>query len=111
MDILFRTRKLEKECNDTKLLVRRHGTLRAKLIRRRLDDLDAAETLEIMRTLPGRCHEMTTDWTGFLSVDLDHPYRLLFKPEDDPSLLKPDGGLDWTKVRSIVIEGVHDTHG
>ena len=111
MDILFRTKKLAKEFNDTKLLVRRHGTRRAQLIRRRLDDLKAAENLEIMRTLPGRCHELTADWSGFLSVDLDHPWRLIFRPKEDPIPLTPSGGLDWSRVKSITIEGIFDTHG
>jgi len=111
MEILFRTKKLEKECNSQKLLVQRHGSPRAKLIRRRLDDLRAAPALETIRYLPQtRCHELKGNLAGQLSVDLDHPYRLLFRPANDPVPRKLDGGLDWGRVTVIEILGVEDTH-
>ena len=65
----------------------------ARRVGLRLDDLAAAETLEIVRVLPGRCHELHGDLDGVLSLDLDHPYRLLFEPTEPPPRL-PDGGLD-----------------
>lgn len=90
--------------------MRRHNLQRAKLIRRRLDDLRAAQTLEVMRNLPGRCHELKGDRSGQLSVDLDGPYRLLFNPAHDPIPAKEDGGLDWTRVTAIILLGVVNTH-
>ncbi|MCL2266890.1 MAG: hypothetical protein FWC17_03890 [Treponema sp.] len=47
---------------------------------------------------------------GMLSVDLDHPYRLLFVPDHDPVPLKSDGGLDWKQVTAITITEIEDTH-
>ena len=111
MDIVFGSTKLEKELNDTSLLRRRHGARRAQLIRRRLDELYAADTLAVLRSLPAaRCHELKGDRAGQLSVDLDHPYRLIFKPSNNPIPKKPDGGLDWTRVTVVMIIGVEDTH-
>lgn len=110
MNIRFEKRKLAKEANDSRRLVRRHGERRTKLIRRRLDELHAASTLDEMRYLPAaRCHELRGNRAGQLSVDLDHPYRLIFTPED-PLPTKSDGGMDWTRVSAIVILGVEDTH-
>lgn len=92
-------------------MVRLYGDRRAKLIRRRLDELRAADTLEDLRHLPApRCHELIGDRNGQLSVDLDHPYRLIFVPEE-PIPTKSDGSLDWVQVRAIVVLGVEDTHG
>ena len=111
MDIFFSTKKLEKEFNDSNLLQRRHGPRRAKLIRRRLDELRAADSLFFLRQLPAaRCHELKGDRAGQLSVDLDHPYRLIFKPFDNPIPQKPDGGLDWTRITKIMIVDIEDTH-
>ena len=45
-----------------------------------------------------------------LSVDLDHPYRLIFTPAHDPVPRLEDGGLDWSQVTAITILGVEDTH-
>lgn len=110
MDIVFENNKLQKECNDQRLLEKNHGKDRAKRIRRRLDDLRAANVLEDMRNLPGRCHELLHDCSGQLSLDLDHPYRLIFEPADEPIPTKPDGGIDRNKITAVTIIGVRDTH-
>jgi plasmid maintenance system killer protein len=110
MDIVFKDKKFAKLCNSQKLLVKEFGLDRAKRIRRRLDDLRAATMLEDMRKIPGRCHELLYDRSGQLSLDLDHPYRLIFEPACDPVPKKPDGGLDWTKISAVAIIGVEDTH-
>ena len=58
-----------------------------------------------------RCHELTQgERKGHLSVDLDHPYRLIFIPNHNPVPKKPDGGLDWKQVTAITILGIEDTH-
>ncbi len=110
MDITFASRKFEKECNNHRLLVKKHGQRRAKRIRQRLDDLRAANSLEEMRHLPGRCHELIGDRSGTLSLDLDHPYRLIFAPANVPVPRKLDGGLDWAEITAVMIIGVEDTH-
>ena len=112
MDILFKTKKFEKQCNSQASLVRAYGSRRAKLIRRRLDELWAADSLEDIRPLPqARCHELKGGLGGNLSVDLENPYRLLFRPANEPIPQKDTGGLDWANVTVIEIIGVEDTHG
>lgn len=112
MDILFQDKKLEKICNNESLLVRKHGAMRAKLLRRRLDDFRAADNLEILRSLPQiRCHELKGNRSGTLAVDLDHPYRLIFEPANDPVPRKPDSGLNWTQVTIVRVLSVEDYHG
>ena len=112
MDIIFSSTRLQKDCNDAKRARRRFGPLQAKLIRRRLDELRAAQNLSVIGTIPqARCHELTADRAGQLSVDLRHPYRLLFRPANRPVPRKPDGGLDWAGVTVVEILDVEDTHG
>jgi len=110
VEIVFAAARLEKLCNSDRELVREFGPQRAKITRRRLDQLRAAENLEVMRNLPGRCHELTGDLKGTLSIDLDGPYRLLFEPAENPPPVKSDGGLDWNLVTAIRILRVEDTH-
>lgn len=111
MDILFRNSKLEKEFGDERALKRNRGDRQAKLIMRRVAEIIAVENLEALRSIPGpRCHELKGDLKGHLSVDLDHPYRLIIVPANDPLPTLPDGGLDWTKITRIRILGVQDTH-
>ncbi len=74
-------------------------------------ELSAATTLsEISNLPPPRCHELKGNKQGQLSVDLDHPYRLLFIVADDPIPQAPDGGLKWDEVTEIEIVGIKDTH-
>ena len=92
-------------------MVKRFGPLRAKLLKRRLVELGAATSLEDLQALPQvRCHELKGDRKGQLSVDLDHPYRLILEPATNPAPKKRDGGLDWAKVTEITIVGIEDTH-
>lgn len=110
MEIVFESEEAAAKYNDFKRLVKLHNVQRAKLIRRRLDDLRAAPNLETMRTLPGRCHELKGDRDFEISLDLDGPYRLILYPAHNSIPLKPDLGLDWKKVTAVLIKEVVDTH-
>lgn len=113
MDICFASAKLEKECNDERLLNRRHGTVRAAKLRSRLSVLREAKALsELGRPYAGphRCHELNGQRTGQFSVDLDHPYRLVFVSANDPVPTRTEGGLDWARITAIKILGIEDTH-
>ena len=57
------------------------------------------------------CHELIGNKKGFLSLDLKHPYRLIFEPFNDDIKKKADGVLDWSSVKAVRIVGVEDTHG
>ncbi len=112
MDIFFQDQKLAKVCSSESLLIRKYGPVCARLIRRRLDEFRAAENLEVLRFLPKlRCHELKGNREGTLAVDLDHPYRLIFEPANDPTPRKPDSGLDWQQVTAIRVLSVEDYHG
>ncbi len=109
MEVLFDDDDLAGTFRNPRELRKKHGVIRAKKIQQRLADLEAAATLAVMRSLPGRCHELRGDRAGQLSLDLDHPYRLLFRPAGSPAP-GPGGGLDWSAVRAVVVIGIEDTH-
>lgn len=111
MDILFKTTKLRKLCNESKRALREWGSRRAKLVGQRLDELRATEALDNMRFIPNaRCHQLHQDREGQLAVDLDHPCRLIFEPAHNPVPVKDDGGLDWTRITAITVLEVTDYH-
>jgi proteic killer suppression protein len=111
LDITFQSSSLRKKLTKEKKRRKTYGSSCSKKIKRRLDDLKAAECLQDFRHLPGRCHELKGDLKGVLSLDVDHPYRMLFVPNHDPVPEKEDGGLDWTQVTAVEIIGIEDTHG
>ncbi|MEI8305495.1 MAG: hypothetical protein WCF99_00385 [Chloroflexales bacterium] len=110
MDIVFLNKRMAAEFNSLKALSRSYGAENARRILKRLDELRAADNLEVMRTLPGRCHELKYDRVGQLAIDVRHPYRLIFEPANEPTPRKDDGGLDWSRVTSVRILEVEDYH-
>jgi proteic killer suppression protein len=111
MEISFKNAGIQKLCSQSAVAQRKLGAKIARKLQQRLMELKAAGTLsEISRLPPARCHELKGNRKGQLSVDLLHPYRLLFVPADDPTPKKYEGGLDWSKVTDIKIIGIDDTH-
>ena len=111
MVIYFKTKKLQKICNKTNESIKKLGPKMARKLQQRLMELKAAPCLaDISRVPPTRCHQLSGDRDGKLSVDLEHPYRLLFIPANDPIPVTQDGGLDWAKVTEIEIVEIVDTH-
>jgi len=100
MDIIFDNNRIKKRCHKA-----------TGKLKRRLDDMRAADNLEIMMTLPGRCHPLKADRKGLWALDIDQPYRLLIKPVIDPLPISKDGWIDLTKVTAVCIVAVEDYHG
>lgn len=114
MDITFATKKLRKELNEEKAMVKAHGPIRAKKLKVVLAMMRAAPNLGMFAppmSPPHRCHELTGNRLGQLTVDLDHPYRLVFEPNHNPRPIRLEGGLDWKQVTAIKIIEIEDTHG
>lgn len=111
MRIVFKSRKLEKLANSDRDAQKALGKQGARKLRLRLDELDAALTLNDMRALPAaRCHELKGDLKGSLAVDLHGGWRVVFEPDHDPVPSKEDGGLDWASVDAIVVTNIADYH-
>lgn len=110
MEIWFESRRLQRILSSERELVRRFGASGARKIQARLAQLEAADTLEDMRDLPGRCHELSGDRSGQLAVDVENPNRLIFEPTENPAPTKADGGLDWEAVTAITVIEIVDYH-
>ena len=110
MEVLFETRKLQRQLTEAAKAQRTFGANGAKKISLRLQQMQAAPSLEEMRNLPGRCHQLTGDRNGTLAVDVEHPYRLVFRPTADPPPLDDEGGLDWSQVESVTVIEIVDYH-
>ena len=110
MTVTFNVKKLLKECSDSRAMIKAFGATMSKKLQQRLMELKAAEVLsDISHLPPARCHELVNK-KGMFSVDLIQPYRLLFRPANEPIPLKADGGIDLDCVTSILIIAIEDTH-
>lgn len=100
--------------NEAKAMIRAYGPRQAKVMQIVLTSLRAAGNLSVFAppySPPHRCHELSGNLKGQISLDLAHPYRLLFEVVNDPVPVREAGGLDWTRVTAIRITKVENTHG
>lgn len=80
MDITYKSKKLEKICTNARTAERTYGRQMAEKIQQRIDEISAADTVEMMIQFHlGRCHPLLQDRKGQYAFDLVHPYRLVFE--------------------------------
>jgi proteic killer suppression protein len=111
VEVSFETRKLAKILNSEGETIREFGAKLGKAIMKRLAFLEAANCLEdVPIARPYRRHQLSQNRKGQFAVDLEHPYRLIFKPNHNPIPVKADGGLDLKKITAITILEMEDYH-
>ncbi len=115
MEVTVPNNRLRRDIEDDAARKRRFGKDIAQKIALRRAALAAAESLADFwppYSGPERVHELKKgDLLGTFSVDLKHPFRLLFnaagaekkKPGDDEK-------KRWESIKSIEIVSVEDTH-
>jgi proteic killer suppression protein len=110
IQIAWSDRKLAKHCRTDTSGQKHFGPIRWKLLRRRLGALEAALVLSDMRGVGG-FHALGADLEDHFAVNLDGPYRLIFKPHHNPIPLLDSGGIDKAAVTQVLIMGIVDYHG
>jgi len=112
MIIYFSDRKLKRSIENDAERKKRFGIEMAKKINLRMEALMAAKSLADFLppfSGPERCHELNGILKGVFSVDLKHPYRLLFQPTEDQRR-ETYNLQDWRKIDEVTIVGIKDTH-
>jgi plasmid maintenance system killer protein len=111
VDITFINKKLEKLLSTQKELMRTYGPDNGKRIALRLQNIaDASNLAELAKLPQTRLHELSGDRDEQISLDVKHPYRLLFAVDHDQTPRKEDGGLDWPRITKVKVLEVADTH-
>lgn len=110
MEISFASRKLKKLCESEQELRKAYGSDCAKKLMRRLTELRAATTLEDMRNLPGRIHELRGDRHGQLAIDLSDGRRLVIAPRDGWPAEKEAGAHVWATIDAVHVLEIADYH-
>lgn len=89
MNITYKTRKIERICEDKKVAIKTYGTDIAKKIKMRLNEIRASDSVEEMIQYQiGRCHALVGDRNGEYALDLVHPFRLIFTKCDDTKQIR-----------------------
>ena len=103
MKLFYKNKKLEKSVNSLTNIAKNYGT-HAKKVNQRIQELNAAPTLDTMRNIPAaNCHELVGNLKGKLAVDISGNHRIIIEPNYNPLPVTEDGGLDWTGVLEIII--------
>ena len=110
MEITFKDNKLEKLAENYNKCRQVMGDIRAKLFIKRLNDLYRVCSLEEVKNLPGRYHELTGNRKGQWACDLDQPYRLIFEPREKPIPTDEHGKYIWLEIKEIEIVEIVDYH-
>lgn len=84
MDITYKNNKIKKVCIDANTANKIYGQAMAAKIHLRIDQISAADTVEMMIKFHiGRCHALTQNRKEQYAVDLVHPYRMVFEKIGD----------------------------
>ncbi len=110
MDISYENKRIQKACSSIATMQKEFGPVRAKTLNVRLSQLQKVGNLESLRHDPGHWHELGQDRAGQIATSIGGPFRLILKPTDDPPPMKPDGGLDWSRITTVTIIEIVDYH-
>jgi len=78
--IEYKNRRIELVCTNAYAAEKKHGRAMAEKIQQRVDQIEAATSVEMMiQYRIGRCHPLTGNRKKQYAVDLVHPYRLVFQ--------------------------------
>ena len=106
MEITF-TKNLKKIVKNPE---KKLGVNCGKILKRRLEQLTVAQTLEDTRFIAGRYHELAGNRKGQWACDLEHPDRLIFEPHENPIPTNEHGIYEWGKIKGVEVVEIGDYH-
>jgi len=114
MYITFKTKKLQKQCYEK--AVTKYGTKIARLISRRLQEIEAADNFNILLEYKiGKCHSLDGDLQGKYGMWLDNPFRMIIEPIGEKRDCKCQGtctcSADLSEIKIVDIIDIRDYHG
>jgi len=108
VDILFKSGRLERLCNQERVAKKELGAQGARKLRARLADLDAAANMAEVRF--GRPHPLKGDMAGCMALDLDGGRRLVVEAANDPVPIDDTGAVNWAAVDVVCVVQIGDYH-
>lgn len=105
MEIIFKN-DFAHIANNQALTIKHFGSEIAKCLRRRLDDIDAASSLNDLKLLPGQISLHSKMNPAIFALKLCKDAELLLTP--DPPVVKISRNFDWAAVKCVQILGVHN---
>lgn len=109
MEIQFKNGRLQNLIESEKELKRRYSTNLAKQVQIRMYQLKSSSNLEELFSVKGKWHPLKGNRKGQYAASLPDGERLVIKPSE-PVPYKEDGGIDTSKVDSIIVIAIENYH-
>lgn len=109
MEIQFKNAGLQNLVESEKELTRHYSTKLAKQLELRMYQLKSSSNLEELFKVKGKWHPLKGNRKGQYAASLPGGERLIIKPSE-PVPYKEDGGIDISKVDSIIVIAIEDYH-
>lgn len=107
MEINYEDKKVEILFDDFNLMKRKIGEEITRLIKKRYNQLKAADTFDdFLLTKLGSPHSLTGDKKGCYAISVNKNLRLIVKP-----ITKDLSSESLKECKEIIIKGVEDYHG
>lgn len=106
---MFDSIKLQRTVEDPKKMEKKFGSNCAKRLRLRLNSLRAADCVLDLVQLPGRWHQLGGDRADQWAGDLEHPFRIIIRANQELPVVGP-GGVDWGEVTRVSVVEIVDYH-
>lgn len=108
MIVQFKTKKLQKQCENPARAKKDFGADIGRKLIQRINELYAAVSLIDIKMLPSaRLHRLHGKRAQFYAVDLVHPFRLVFSPV----IIGGKDDYNLKEIKTIIVEEVVDYHG
>lgn len=110
LSIEYKSKKLRRQCLEFEKAKATWGERQARLVQQRINEFLAVNSMADLSHLPPtRCHLLKGRKSEY-SVNLVHPFRLIFEPIGERSEIYEGNTLLREKVTTIRILRVEDTH-
>lgn len=105
MLISYKNKSIKTICEDKAKALRKHGERNAGLIALRIQQIQASNTLVVLKTLPQlRFHGLTGQRKGQFAIDLYKGKRLIVELETE------NGTLGESEIKEMILIEVTDYH-
>lgn len=106
MQVYFENDRLRCQVSSERELKKKYGADVAKKVKTRMLQLESAENLEELCSLPGNWKPLKHGMKNLYSARLSKKVRLIVRP-DHPKI-KGDGSIDRRQVKSITVMGIEN---
>lgn len=108
MQVQYKNDRIRRQVSSERELKKKYGSDVAKQVKKRILQLEVAENLEKLCSMPGNWKPLRRERKYQYSARLQKGLRLIIRP-DEPEI-KEDGTIDQKQVKSITVIEITDYH-